>query len=81
MSDFWRGIEFRLCPLGRGLAEVAAVMERGRLKHPDDDGLRQPAAFHIERARRHLDEMARGDRSEDHLSHAATRLLLALAQR
>lgn len=78
MNSFEEALVFHLAPLHKALIQVAAVMTVGRLKHPDDDGFRQPAAFHAERANKHLESLERGDRSEDHLSHAACRLLMAL---
>jgi hypothetical protein len=55
----------RLAPLHRALAQVAAVLDRGRLKHPEGDGFRQPAGFHIERARLHMQALERA--AERHL--------------
>jgi hypothetical protein len=68
-------------PFPHALAAIEAVMERGRLTHPPDDWRSRPAAFHVKRARRHLDLLAMGDDSEPHLAHAATRLLMALTLR
>jgi hypothetical protein len=78
MNDFERALTFSLYRLQRSLCAVARVMERGRRKHPDDDGYSQTSAFHIERARRHLEALAASDRDEDHLEHAAARLLMAV---
>jgi len=69
----------RLAPLHRALAQVAAVLDRGRLKHPEGDGFRQPISFHIERARLHMQALERGENTaEQHLEHAVTRLLMGL---
>jgi len=81
MNDFERALSFSLYRLQRALCAVARVMERGRRNHPDDDGFNQTPAFHIERARKHLealDALDAGDRDEDHLEHAAARLLMAV---
>ncbi len=64
--------------LPRALAAIADVLACGREKHPDDDGFQQPASYHVDRARKHLEALERGDRSEPHLEHAAARLLMAL---
>lgn len=70
-----------LRPLRQALISVADVLACGREKHPDDDGFRQPPQYHIDRARQHLEAMERGDTSEPHLEHAATRLLMAIEAR
>jgi hypothetical protein len=56
---------------------VEAVMERGARTH-QGDWRTLPAGFHLARARRHLDLLAVGDVSEQHLAHAACRLLMEL---
>lgn len=60
-----------LWPLWPALRVVARVLVAGRQKYPRGEGFDQPAAFHVERARKHLKALAVGDTSEDHLSHAA----------
>jgi hypothetical protein len=70
-----------LAPVRRALTVVAAVLACGRLKYPDNSGFRQPAGFHFNRARAHLEALAAGDQSEDHLVHATARLLMALQAR
>jgi len=57
---------------------VEAVMERGARTHRGEDWRALPAAFHLARARRHLDLLAVGDVSEPHLAHAVCRLLMEL---
>jgi hypothetical protein len=52
--------------------------DHGRRKHPDYDGFRAPAAIHIDRAIRHLELLKAGDATEQHLEHAAMRLLMAI---
>ena len=66
-----------LAPLRRALGEVAKTLRTGRLKHPDDDGFRASAEFHLERFDLHLRAIERDDCSEDHLLHGLTRLLMA----
>jgi hypothetical protein len=55
-------------------------MRDGAASHPDNDWVERSPEFHIQRARVHLSLLCNGDRTsrEDHLSHAATRLLMAL---
>ncbi len=53
-------------------------MLRGAASHPGDDWRAYPPAFHIAKAERHLRLHREGDKSEPHLQHAATRLLMAL---
>jgi hypothetical protein len=67
-----------LIPVQRALCVVADTLARGRTAHPEDDGFRQSAVFHIERAWDHLIALRTGDTSEPHLPHATTRLLLAI---
>ncbi len=61
----------------RALAVIEAVMREGARTHAGD-WRTLPAAFHIAHATRHLELLAAADRSEPHLAHAATRLLMAL---
>jgi hypothetical protein len=62
----------------RALAVVASILKRGRATHVGQDWRELPAGFHVARAQRHLDLLARGDMTEPHLAHAAARLLMAL---
>jgi hypothetical protein len=48
-----------LRPVRMGLCSVADAPERGRQKHLDGDGFREPASFHIDRARMHLEARPR----------------------
>jgi DNA excision repair protein ERCC-4 len=73
-----RAIANELRPIFSALCKIGEVLEAGHEKHPDDDGFRQSADFHIERAAKHLEMLAAGDTSQPHLEHAATRLLMAL---
>jgi hypothetical protein len=80
-SDFESALCHTLYPLRRALLAVATTLSHGRRKHPDDDGFRAPSSYHIAAAQRHFQLLAAGDETEDHLSHCACRLLLALEAR
>lgn len=59
---------------------LAAVMREGEEKGYEEDGWRQlPSRIHINHAIGHLFAHLGGDRAEDHLSHAACRILMAWA--
>jgi dATP/dGTP diphosphohydrolase len=60
---------------------VTEVMRHGAASHPDDEWRTLPFEFHVARAIEHLRQWQARDQSQDHLSHAATRLLLALTLR
>jgi len=57
------------------------VMIEAVPKHGMDSWRGQDLDYHLMRAERHIQKRAMGDNTEDHLAHAACRLLLALAQR
>jgi hypothetical protein len=58
--------------------QVAEVMTEG-LKDHDEDGWRKvPRKTHVSRALRHLVLYITGDITEDHLRHAACRILMSL---
>lgn len=66
-----------LVDLGRALARVDGVLDENEPVH----GVRwrhQAVAFHVDHAAAHLAAWEAGDRTEDHLGHAATRCLFAL---
>jgi hypothetical protein len=65
------------------LKVVQQVMREGARKHPANDWKQRSVDFHMRRAQLHLSLLRNGDRatSEDHLSHAATRLLMAVTLR
>jgi hypothetical protein len=67
----------------KALEVIAQVMREGAISHPTDDWVDQTPQYHIQRARLHLSLLCNGDQAsrEDHLSHAATRLLMALTLR
>jgi hypothetical protein len=60
---------------------VEAVMAEGACTHPSGDWRNESASFHTGRAERHLRLLRETDMAEDHLAHAATRLLMALELR
>ena len=65
----------------KALETVARVMRDGAQSHPDNDWIRRTPEYHIGRAEEHLRLLREGDQRQDHLSHAATRLLMALTLR
>ncbi len=81
MNDFDEAVAFHLAPLRKALLAIAATLDRGRRKHPADDGFDLPANVHVERAYRHLELLITGDTTAPHLEHAATRLLMAMEVR
>jgi hypothetical protein len=68
-------------PFTKALEVIAAVMSNGERTHPTGDWSRCSAQHHIHRAHKHLQAWFEGDQTEDHVSHAATRLLMALTLR
>jgi len=67
--------------LDLALRALAATLTVGRGTHRRGTWLTKPIAFHIDRARRHLDLLQVGEASEDHLSRALARLAMALELR
>ncbi len=65
----------------RAFKAVARVMREGAVKHPDNDWVRRTPDYHLARAEEHLRLLYEGAQQQDHLSHAATRLLMALTLR
>ena len=65
----------------QALEVIGQVMRDGVATHPDNDWVRWPPDYHLARAEQHLRLLRDGDQQQDHLSHAATRLLMALALR
>jgi hypothetical protein len=63
------------------LPVIEAVMERRARTHQGEDWRVLPTGLHLAHARRHLDLLAAGDRSEAHLAHAACRLLMEMETR
>jgi Domain of unknown function (DUF5664) len=65
--------------LRAALSAVAKVLARGEATHNRDDWLRRSPLFHVEHAERHLQRFRWGQHDgEDHLAHAAARILMAL---
>jgi hypothetical protein len=65
----------------QALQVIAEVMRDGARTHPTNDWLEQTPDYHVARATEHLRLLTEGDQLQDHLSHAATRLLMALTLR
>jgi hypothetical protein len=68
-------------PFKHALEVIAGVMHDGVAKHPDNEWVRRPVEYHLGRAEEHLRLLRDGDQREDHVAHAATRLLMALTLR
>ena len=68
-------------PFSKALEAIAQVMRDGMATHPDNDWVRRSVEYHLGRAEAHLRLLRDGEQLEDHLAHAATRLLMALAIR
>jgi hypothetical protein len=73
---------FRLLPW-RAICFIGEMMEYFLSigKHGKDDWRRMPEQEHVDHADGHMALYDAGDDSEDHLAHAACRLLMALEQR
>lgn len=61
------------------LFRVAEIQKGGDEKYGPDNWRRLPVEDHINHALAHIFGHQAGDQSDDHLAHAATRLLFALA--
>jgi Domain of unknown function (DUF5664) len=68
-------------PFTKALEVVAQVMRDGAATHPDNDWVRRSPEYHLSRAEEHLRLWRDGDQLQDHVSHAATRLLMTLTLR
>ena len=68
-------------PFKHALEVIAGVMRDGVATHPDNEWVRRPVDYHLGRAEEHLRLLHEGDQREDHVAHAATRLLMALTLR
>ena len=53
----------------------------GSATHPNNEWVRRSVEYHLARAEDHLRLLRDGDQREDHVAHAATRLLMALTLR
>jgi hypothetical protein len=65
----------------QGVEIVARVMREGAATHPDNDWIRRSPDYHLARVEEHLCLWRDGDQLQEHVSHAATRLLMALTLR
>jgi hypothetical protein len=68
-------------PFKHALEVIAGVMRDGVATHPDNEWARRSIEYHLARAEEHLRLLHDGDQREDHVAHAATRLLMALTLR
>ena len=68
-------------PFTKALEAIAGVMREDAATHPDNDWVGRSPEYHLGRAEEHLRLWHDGDQLEDHVSHAATRLLMALTLR
>jgi hypothetical protein len=78
VNDFEEALVHRLFPFRHAMTTMVAVLDRGQLAHPANDGFRQSVSFHTQRAMHHLELLQAGDVTERHLENACCRLLLAL---
>lgn len=62
----------------RAILQVSAVLHTGALKYGDDNWHVIPTRDHLNHALTHVFAHLAGDAQDDHLGHAATRLLMAL---
>jgi hypothetical protein len=60
---------------------VVEVIRQGAASHPLEEWRSLPFEYHVGHAIEHLRQWQEGDGRQDHLSHAATRLLMALTLR
>jgi hypothetical protein len=67
--------------LGLALSILARTLAAGRCTHRAGAWRSKPVQKHLQHARKHLDLLAIGSGGEDHLAHAACRLLMALELR
>ena len=65
----------------QALQVIAGIMRNGMAAHPDNEWTQRSAEYHIDLAEEHLRLLCEGEQLEDHLAHAATRLLMALTLR
>ena len=68
-------------PFTKALETIAQVMHDGVASHPDNDWVQRPVEYHLGRVEEHLRLFHDGGQQQDHLAHAATRLLMALTLR
>lgn len=63
------------------LEAISWLMVEGSRTHREGEWREHAPQFHIGRAVEHLRLWGEGDQRQDHILHAATRLLMALSQR
>lgn len=63
------------------ICDVAAVVKHGKEKYGPDNWRKIPRKDHLDHALTHLFAYIAGDEQDDHLEHAACRLLFALETR
>ncbi|MGO9061271.1 MAG: dATP/dGTP diphosphohydrolase domain-containing protein [Candidatus Binataceae bacterium] len=64
--------------LDQAFCVLARTLAAGRRTHRAGAWRSKPVQKHLQHARKHLDLLASGPEGEDHLGHAACRLLMAL---
>jgi len=67
--------------LDQAFCILARTLATGRRTHRAGAWRSKPVQRHLQHARTHLDLLAGGSEGEDHLAHAACRLLMALELR
>jgi hypothetical protein len=67
--------------LDQAFLVLARTLAAGRSTHRAGAWRLKPIQKHLQHARKHLDLLANGSAGEDHLAHAACRLLMALELR
>lgn len=71
------GYRFDLIP-SESIRQIAETLYQGSLKYSDDNWKKISTKDHINHALAHIYAELRGDTTENHLAHAATRLLFAI---
>lgn len=69
--------DFTLVPQD-ALAEVARVLYNGSKKYGSENWRQIPTKDHLNHAMNHISLYLAGNAKEDHLSHATTRMMMAL---
>jgi len=59
--------------------DIQKVMEEGKIKYPDDEWKGQSVMVHLAHAKDHIMACVNGKKDDDHLAHAFTRLMMAIA--
>ena len=70
-------LRFDLIPADE-IATIAKVLGQGAAKYGDDNWKGLPTWTHLNHALQHIFAYLANDKSDDHLSHAATRLIFAM---